>query len=107
MAERELIWVEIELVAGNLSSSYNGQIYLEDYTRIERGFIEMPFIKLMNTHWYLVPDDDQEEWKTKKLIEYGTGDYAEYDAEALIKVEHIVSIFRLKHGPQLENPFNE
>lgn len=107
MIERELIWVEIELCVGHSVTSYNGQMYLEDYTRIERGFIEMPFIKLMNVHWYELPDDDKEGWKKKKLIEYGAGNHSEYDTEALLKAENIVTIFRLKHGPRLENPFSE
>jgi hypothetical protein len=101
MAERELIWVELELSSGDMVANYNGQIYLEDYNRIERGFTEVPFIKVFNLHWYELSDEDQDDWKEKKkLIEYGEGDYSEYDSEALIKIEHIIAVFRLKHGPE-------
>ena len=98
MAEREKVWVEVELCSGHGLSSYNGQMFLDDYRRIENGFTENPFIKMFNIHWYDL--SDEEGWKSKELIAYGSGKYAEYDDEALIRVDTIQTIFKLKHGPK-------
>ena len=97
----EFIWVEIELQSGDSVTGYNGQMSILDYFSIENGTIEKPFIKLNHIHWYKINSDD--EWKHKELIEYGKGKYAEYDQEALIRVDLIYTIFRLKHGPKLDD----
>ena len=100
MEDIEMIWVEVETNAGGVSTSgYNGSVNYLDYENVMLGNHKAPFLKLSNVHWYKWPDDE-DDWQGKKLVEYGKGEYTEYAGEMVIRIDTIVIIQRLQHGPK-------
>lgn len=93
------IWVEFDLTDHVRSvTHYAGQISVLDYEALYEGTYKKPFLKLLHAFWYNWPEDD-DDWQGKKLVEYGKGDYSEYQGEILIKVDCVLTVERLNHGP--------
>lgn len=101
LEQLDKIWVELDVTDGVQNvNHYCGLISIMDYEGVLDGSYEKPFIKAENVFWYNWPQKDAEEWHGKQLVEYGKGYYTEYQGEIIVRVENIVMIQRLNHGPK-------